>query len=431
MKHTYWALLALSSFVICSLSSATRPRYGGTLTVDLSSTWTVLEPTEMDGVAPLIVETLVRINERGDAEPNLAANWQHDTDRKRWRFALKPRASFHDGEPLTATNAAPALLAALKNKYDDIKITAGGQTLVIQSEHAMPELLSELARPAAVVLRRTEKSPLLGTGPFRVANWEPGRRLTLAAFDDYWNARPYLDSVIVNLGAPRERAPDLFDIPFSTSRRILPERMRVWSSVTRELIALQTANIDPKLARALALSIDRAPMVNVLTQRKGEAAFGLLPQWLTGYAFLFTSTPDIARARQIISQMRPSALTLSYPPNDAFARSVAERVALNARDAGITLQPTANPNGNIRLIRCKLESSDAAGELARMLRLLGLPERPDSLYEGERVVLEEGRVIPLLYLPAVYGIGPRVRAWDASQKHDPFMIHLENIWVEP
>jgi peptide/nickel transport system substrate-binding protein len=198
MKRPYWALIALSSFVICPLTSATRPRYGGTLTVDLTPAWATLAPSEIEVLDPLIVETLVRINERGEPEPVLAVNWQHDTDRKRWRFSLKPKVTFHDGEPLSATAAAPALLPALKKRYDDVKVTAGGQTLVIQSESAMPDLLNELARPPSAIFRKTEKSALIGTGPFRVTNWEPGRRLSLAAFDDYWNGRPYLDSVIVN-----------------------------------------------------------------------------------------------------------------------------------------------------------------------------------------------------------------------------------------
>src|SRR5258708_7721152 len=68
MKRPYWALLALSSFVICTLTSATRPRFGGALTVDLTPTWTTLAPSEIEMLAPLIVETLVRINERGEPE---------------------------------------------------------------------------------------------------------------------------------------------------------------------------------------------------------------------------------------------------------------------------------------------------------------------------------------------------------------------------
>src|SRR5260370_27468743 len=128
MKRPCWALLVLSSFAICPLSSATRPRYGGTLTVDLTPAWTTLAPSDMEMLAPLIVETLVRINERGDPEPVLAVNWQHDADRKRWRFSLKSKVNFHGGEPLNAAAPTPALLTALQKRYCDAKETAGGQT---------------------------------------------------------------------------------------------------------------------------------------------------------------------------------------------------------------------------------------------------------------------------------------------------------------
>ena len=123
------------------------------------------------------------------------------------------------------------------------------------------------------------------------------------------------------------------------------------------------------LMQALALVIDRAPIVNVLAQRKGDAAFSLLPQWLSGYAFLFQSAPDIARARQIVSSLRLGPISLSYPANDAFLRTVAERVALNARDAGITIQPTSNSAGNLRLIEWDLESEDPSAELERIADL--------------------------------------------------------------
>jgi len=186
------------------------------------------------------------------------------------------------------------------------------------------------------------------------------------------------------------------------------------------------------------LSIDRLPIVNVLAQRRGEPAFGLLPEWLSGYEFLFHTSPDIARAKQLVSPLKLGPITLAYPPNDSFARAVADRVALNARDAGINIQPGSSPNGNLRLVRWQLESIDAAGELARLAGLLGAPERangldpskPETLYEAERALLEPNRVIPLVHLPLVFGLSPRVHNPDSSQK-DAFSLHLENLWVDP
>jgi peptide/nickel transport system substrate-binding protein len=421
MRLHAWAWLALSSLPPFSLAGATLPRYGGALTVDLSS-------DSSEPVTPLVTETLVRLNEKGEIEPQLAVAWQRDADRKRWRFSLRPKVGFHDGEALNGSTAAPSLGAALRKKFGEVNITAGGQALVLQFDRAVPDLLTELASPRMAIFRTSEKSVLIGTGPFRVAVWEPGHKLALAAFEDYWGGRPFLDSVTINLGTTKETG-DIFDIPFSQTRRVLPERIRIWSSPVRELMALVSDRVQPEAFEALSLAIDRAPIVNVLTQRRGEAAFGLLPQWLSGYAFLFAPP-----RKQTTPQVRTAPSTFSYPANDGFARAVAERVALNARDAGIVLQPTANPGGGVRMVRWQLESSDAGAELSRMAGLLGMPERanslnaskPETLYEVERALLDAHRVIPLVYLPEVYGVAPRVHNWSAG-----FRLHLENVWVDP
>jgi ABC-type transport system substrate-binding protein len=297
-------------------------------------------------------------------------------------------------------------------------------------------LLADLAQPRSAIVRRTDSNPMNGTGPFRITAWEPGLRLVVAAFDDYWGGRPYLDSATIAFGAGHVRA-DLFDIPFGPAHRIVPEGFATWQSAPRFLVAITAADADPLLLQALALSIDRAPIVNVLAQHKGEAAFGLLPEWLSGYAFLFQTTPDVMSAKQIISQAKLRSLSLSYPANDLFLRSVAERVALNARDSGITIQPTPNAGGNLRLIEFHLESSDAAAELKRIAGQLGAddranqldPAKPEALYELERSLLGDHRIIPLVHLRETYGIAPRVHFQPSST--DTFTLHLEDAWVQP
>ena len=299
MRFHAWAWLALSSLPFFPLPGATRPRYGGTITAELSSASTA-------AIAPLIEETLVRLNEKGEIEPLLATAWQRDADRKRWRFSLRPKVLFHDGEPLNASHAGAALIAALKKQYGEVNITAGGQTIVLQFDRAVPDLLSELANSRMAISRTDDKGAPIGTGPFRVGTWEPGHKITLAAFEDYWGGRPFLDSVIVNLGTTRAIG-DIFDIPFSQTRRVLPEHIRIWESPVHELIALVDDNVPPVEWQALALVIDRTPIVNVLAQKKAEAAFGLLPQWLSGYAFLFAAAPDVGRAKQLTAQSAQDA----------------------------------------------------------------------------------------------------------------------------
>lgn len=437
MRLPAWRWLAISSLTVWPVAAEVRPHYGGTLTAELSTVWSTLEPAaSLNTLSFPIAETLVRINTRGQAEPVLAVAWQHDPDFKSWRFSLRPKVTFHDGEALTGASAAPSLLAFLKQKYADVTIESGGQALVVQANHAIPELLDELGLPQAAIFHKTEQGPLIGTGPFRVTAWEPGRRVALAAFDDYWGGRPFLDGVAIESARTPGHA-DLFDIPAGPARRIIPEGWTTWSSPPRGLVAITTASADPSLVQALALTIDRAPIANVLAQHKAEAAFSLLPQWLSGYSFLFRSATDVARAKQIVSQVHTATATLGYPPNDPFLRSIAERVALNARDAGITIQPTPAASANLRLVEWPLESADTASELKRIADVLGAGDRasqldrqkPESLYQFERALLDEHRILPLVFLRETYSIAPRVHF--RSPLANSSVLHLDDAWVNP
>ena len=453
MKRLASTCVALSSSIALAnaLCADMRPRYGGTLTVQLAAAFSNLDPAETptdadtgrdrDTVTSLVAETLVRLNAKGEPEPGLALSWQHDADRKRWRFPLRSKVLFHDGKPLTAASVARPLAFAVRKRYGESSVTASGSAIVIQSDRPLDNLLAELALPSAVIFRRTDDDPIIGTGPFRVSHWEPGHRVTLTAFDDYWGGRPYLDNVVINLGARAVAisSADIWELPFVATRRVLPDQLRIWPSPPVELVGLVNVDVPGAAAEALALSIDRAPIATVLTQRRGEPAFSLLPVWLSGYGFLFNTTPDLARARDMVAPVKLSALTLSYPPNDSFARSVAERVALNAHDAGVPLQPVPGSNGNLRLIRVPLPSLDAALDVAAVAKAAGLDERlgslsssrPETLYQAERALIEDRRILPLVFLPRLWGLGPRVRNWDVAQSANPLELHLDNVWVTP
>jgi hypothetical protein len=173
------------------------------------------------------------------------------------------------------------------------------------------------------------------------------------------------------------------------------------------------------------------PIVNVLAQRKGEAAFSLLPQWLSGYAFLFQSAPDVPRAKQLASALRLGPISLSYPANDAFLRSVAERVALNARDAGITIQPTPAIRAicvwwNCHSIHrrrngtCTYRGGAGRGHIDS--------SKPEALYEAERSLLN--RAIPLAFLSAKLTASLR-ESISKSSTPTRSSCTLEDAWVKP
>jgi peptide/nickel transport system substrate-binding protein len=394
-----------------------------------------LDPAAADATPfrSLVFETLVRIDAAaaaGAPQPCLAVSWQHDPTAKRWQFNLRPGVKFHDGSPLTAAAVAASLQAALPG----VTITATGDAVTVRASHPLPDLPLDLAHNGLVFAHNAEGG-VLGTGPFRLTAFEPGRRATFAANEDYWGGRPFLDSIDVQLGRGlRDQLADLelgkadvVEVGPNDLRRASDHGRTVWSSAAVSLIALAfvpgaPSSVDaPRLREALALSIDRAAMHTVLLQKQGEVSAALLPQWISGYAFAFPTTPDLPRARALANALPPAArtLALTYDPSMRTARSLAERVAVNARDAGLAVQVSPqNPRADVRLVEVRLASLDPERALAGLAAALGLqsqaalaasPASPAALYESERKLLDGFRAIPLFQLPVLYGAASRVR----------------------
>jgi len=276
-------------------------------------------------------------------------------------------------------------------------------------------------------------------GAFTITRWEAGHRALFDANENAPGGRPFLDSVEVTMGRPlRDQfidlelgRTDLVELGPTEARRLTAPR-KLWSSSPVRVLALVFAGRvdDAHVREALALAVDRAAIHGVLLQRQGEISAALLPQWLSGFAFLFPTTPDPARARTLAPGAKP--LTLGF--DDPTLRPIAERIALDARNAAltVTVAPQSAP-ADVRLVELGIASQDPSRALAAMAATLGLPEpaRADSLealYGAEHALLEGFRVIPLIHLPDVYGVAPRVRGTPGITPLGEW--HFENLWLE-
>jgi peptide/nickel transport system substrate-binding protein len=275
-------------------------------------------------------------------------------------------------------------------------------------------------------------------GPFTVTRWEAGHRAVYAADENAPGGRPFLDSVDVQMARPmRDRAIELgraeiVELAPNEVRRV-PTGQRIWSSSPVQLIALVFGSRveDARVREALALAVDRAAIHNVLLQRQGEIAGGLLPRWVSGYAFLFATAADVPRARALVAGLPPGSRTLSLAAED---RPMADRIALNARDAGLLISVVpATAAADLRLTRARIAFSNPAQALPVIAAALGLPEppradTPEALYAAERALLDGYRVIPLFHLPDMYAVSPRVRGGSGITPLGEWQF--ENLWLE-
>jgi peptide/nickel transport system substrate-binding protein len=473
MKRTFLRLGVLSSVAAAGLLSgltiaptlaSERPRYGGVLRVEMRERVNSMDPRGWNPDAAdagaserllgLVFERLVRMNDAGQPEAGLAASWQHDANCTRWQFQLRGGVKFHDGTLLSSDVVVAALQAEDAARWN---ASATGATVVFEFKTPRPNLLVELATGRGFIFRAAQDT-VVGTGPFRITDWQAQKRLELKANEDDWAGRPFVDRIEIGLGvSPQQQVVDLelgkVDLiellPSLTRRASQFSGARVSASAPAELWALVitprgVAAYDPRFTHALSLAIDRVAIVNVLLQRQGEPAGGLLPQWLSGYAFLFPAEVNVVDAKKIRAEYSASPLqAMVYDGVDPSAAVIAQRIAVNARDAGINMSVSAETaagsganNFDVRLVRWRIAAPDAREVLTTLMaRLNGaqaeaafMPlDTPEQRYATERAVLDRGRIIPVAFVPEIYAVGPAVKDWMPPRWGG---WRLEDVWLE-
>jgi peptide/nickel transport system substrate-binding protein len=408
-----------------------------------------LQSAAKEKLVSLVFEPLVRLDDNGHPQPVLALSWQHDSKCRRWSFRLRQDVKFHDGSAMIPETVAAALSALPA----DWKTSVSGDVLQIESETPIPDLLFDLARPSRSIFIRGTAQNISGTGPFHLAKWEPGKRVVLAANEQHWAGRPFLDGVTIEMGrAVSEQLMDLelgkadFIEIWPNEMRRIPKGTKTWASSPHVLIALafergRPASEDVRLREALALSIDRAAMHNWLMQKQGETAAALLPQQLSGYAFLFSAALDPKKARQLVSGPGQSRiLSMAYDASDPLARTLADRIAVNAREAGITLNLSIRPaNPDIRLVRLPIRTPSAGSALADVIAFFRLtPDiRPlpnnasiEALHAAEDAIIATNRIVPLFHVPEIFGSNRRVKTWMTTGIGPFGHWHFDDMWLE-
>lgn len=301
-----------------------------------------------------------------------------------------------------------------------------------------------------------------GEGAFRLAAWDPGKRAVLAANDDAPGGRPFLDSIDVRMGRTASQRlldlelnqADFAQIPPDQARQATASGIRVTASDPDELVAiafLPGSDIadDRRAREAVSRALNRPSIAGVLLQKEGRPAGGILPQWCNGTALLFPTAADPAAARRLWTEIPGSPrLVLGYDSDDPLERVIAERVAVDAQEAGISITAQAVGSGvhhaldarlHATLIRWRMSSPQARPALQDFLAFAapqtGLdpaalpdPASPEQVYQREQRIISSFRVVPVVWLPEVYGLGARVRNW--TPPHPGESWPLAGVWLD-
>ena len=206
---------------------------GGTLLIALPAEPSTLMPPYLlftqdkeiaDQIFDVLAEISPDINTLGDAgwTPRLAESWQWAADSLSIAFRLNPKARWHDGRNVTASDIRfslgvyknPKVGARLASSFSDVDSISTPDSLTAVAWYARrsPEQFYNLAYNLLVLpehmLRDADMANLgshpfarnpVGSGPFRFVRWEARSVVEVAADTAYHLGRPLLDRVIWTL----------------------------------------------------------------------------------------------------------------------------------------------------------------------------------------------------------------------------------------
>jgi peptide/nickel transport system substrate-binding protein len=306
--------------------------------------------------------------------PDLATGWSWSEDGKELTFPLRHGVKWHDGKPFTAADVKctwdrlrgvdPEKFRINPRKawYRNVaEITTNGDfEVTFHLGRPQPYLIALLASgqspvyPCHVTPAQMRLHPI-GTGPFKFVEYKPNDHIRLTRNADYWKPdRPYLDGVEYTIiGSPATWllafTAGKLDFAFATIPLLKDVKSQVpqakcdvvMDNNSRDLLINPAAPPfdKPELRRAIALSLDRKALIDILAAGQGAVGGTLLPppdgvwgmtpdvlQTLPGYG------PDVAKNRD---EARAIMRKLGYGPDKRLSIKLSTRNVPGYRDAAV------------------------------------------------------------------------------------------------
>ncbi|MCP9213372.1 ABC transporter substrate-binding protein [Streptomyces sp. NEAU-Y11] len=303
------------------------------------------------------------------ARPRLASAWEPNAGLDRWKVTLR-KATFHNGKPVTAEDvlfsyrriADPGRAFRAKASLEPIDLKAsravGRRTVEFVLKRPTAEFPNVLAAFGAYIVPDGAEEfdrGAVGSGPFRLVSFAPGRSTVLRRHADYWDGAPYLDELeftVANEEAARVNA--LIGGQVEYAHELNPTTARAHQGKGQiEIVRLRNSAMqafamktdrppfdDKRVREAFFLIADREELIKGALSGAGEVGNDLFGK---GYAYYATGLPqrtqDLDRARSLLRRAGADGLKVTLDTS-AVAAGFTEAAGIfrdQAAKAGVTV----------------------------------------------------------------------------------------------
>ena len=330
-------LACLICLMLCACQNSPQ-QSADTLRIGLEGNPTNLDPRYATDaystrIIPLIYEGLFAPGLDGGVVPALAQSYQV-LDETTYRFEIRRDARWHDSRAVTSADAAatfryladPANQCPSQDTFGRIARieTPDDYTLVLHLAEPFSPFLDKLTRPI-VPAHRQDPDALsdrpLGSGPYRLASFDRGRRVLLEANGEYRHGPPpikRLEFLVITNDTTRmlrlrkgdidlvQNAVPPYAVKFFAemeNRRLIREIGVNYSYLGFNLNDPKAMVSDLRVRRAIAHAIDREQIIKTLLFGMARPATGLLAPANWAYQEQVTTYPyDPQRAKQLLDE---------------------------------------------------------------------------------------------------------------------------------
>lgn len=317
-----------------------------------------------------VLEGLVRFDSQLRLIPALAERWENP-DQRTYVFHLRRGLRFSDGRPLVARDVAASLTAAKTRRWpvhDYLhaieSVTApDDERVVIRTRFPYQILLTKLqwafVLPAEAVAQRVV--PVVGSGPYTVATWTPGRELRLSRNPYYRGPLPAFGKArLVVVPDEKERLAMLLrgeadiatDVALDAVEAL--QRRSDVRVVRRGSLRVLYLNLrpdtkpfgDPRVREAIDLALDRKQLIDRALAGFTEAATQIVHPSVVGYnPALRVTQVDRARARELLAEagIAPGTEIRLDGPNNRYVNDgkILAEVARQLAEVGLNVRVNA------------------------------------------------------------------------------------------
>jgi len=308
------------------------PVKGGTLRVGLVSAGSAetIDPKIIANTPDMarganLYDTLF-LNAPGGVEPGLAVSAEPNKDATVWTFKLRDDVTFHNGKPFTADDVIYTMQKSW-GAEDSYQYAFASSVTDLKNLRKIDRLTVEipLLRPVAQFPTTTsfQNTPIIpagttdfqkgvGTGPFKLDSFTPGKISKMSANADYWGGAPHVDELIIDSSFTDDAA--RLNAVLSGGIHIAPSAPPALAQANANSSDLVLANVQAPQFVAIVLRVSRPPFndprviqaLKLLTDRES-----VVSDAFSGYAEIGNDSPP-ATLEYFASDIRPE-----YDPEKA------------------------------------------------------------------------------------------------------------------